>query len=129
MYFLKTPSGLITNKIKRELEDKLQAITNERQNAIINVITDNVTNITKSITDLNFIFRQLDVVSSKLDGELGSNNEPVLYDLSGDTFFGAATNEGTIGNLYTKKIPEVIKKFEDLLVQNKIVTDIYQKNT
>ena len=129
MFFLKTPSGLITNKIKRELEDKLQSIANERQGAILDVINNNTTNITKSITDLNFIFRQLDVVSSKLDGELGSNNEPVLYDLSGDTFFGAATSEGTIGNLYTKRIPEVIKKFEDLLVQNKIVTDIFQKNT
>ena len=66
------------------------------------------------------MFRQLDVVASKLDGELGSNNEPILYDLSGDTFFAPATTEGSLLNLYTKKVPEAITSFDTLLMEKQI---------
>jgi outer membrane protein OmpA-like peptidoglycan-associated protein len=111
-----------TNKQKRELEEKLQGVTTERQGIILDIVTNNSTNITNIQNDLNFIFRQLDVVASKLDGELGSNNEPVLYDLSGDTFFGPATTEGTLSNVFTKKVPESITKFQTLLEEQKIVS-------
>jgi outer membrane protein OmpA-like peptidoglycan-associated protein len=112
----------ITNKQRRELEDKLQTFASERQSAILNVILNNVENITKVETELNFIFRQLDVVSSKLDGELGSNNEPISYDLSGDTFFAPPTNDGSLSKLYTKNVPEAISKFETLLIESKIIS-------
>ncbi len=112
----------MTNKIKRELEDKLQAYATQRQQPILDVITNNTSNITKVETDLNYLFRQLDVVSDKLDGYLGSNNEPIGYDLSGDTFFGPATTDGTLANLYTKKVPETITKFEKLLESYKIIS-------
>lgn len=112
----------MTNKIKRELEDKLQVYTTQRQDDILNVIQNDTSSIVNIQTDLNFIFRQLDVVSSKLDGQLGSNNEPLTYELSGDTFFGPATTDGTLSNLYTKKVPEAIEKFEKLLVDNNITT-------
>jgi outer membrane protein OmpA-like peptidoglycan-associated protein len=112
----------MTNKIKRELEDKLQAYATQRQQPMLDVIVNNTSNITKVTTDLNFIFRQLDVVSDKLDGDLGSNNEPNAYDLSGDTFFGPATTDGTLANLFTKKVPETITKFEKLLESYKIIS-------
>lgn len=112
----------ITNKQRRELEDKLQTFASERQSAILNVILNNVENITKVETELNFIFRQLDVVSSKLDGELGSNNEPITYDLSGDTFFGSSTSDGSLSKLYTKNVPEAITKFDTLLVESELIS-------
>jgi outer membrane protein OmpA-like peptidoglycan-associated protein len=118
-----------TGKQKRELEQKLQGVTTERQGVILDIITNNTTNITNVQTDLNFIFRQLDVVASKLDGELGSNNEPVLYDLSGDTFFAPATTEGSLSNVYTVKVPEAISKFEVLLEEQKIVSKTWKYNT
>ena len=122
-------NGLLTGKIKRELEDKLQSIANERQTAILDIIQNNTANIIKIETDLNYIFRQLDVVSSKLDGELGSNNEPKLYDLSGDTFFGPATTEGTLSNLFTKKVPEAIKNFEEKLTSGEMLRDYFKPNS
>jgi len=119
--FLKGVSQM-TNKIKRELEDKLQNYANERKGPMSDIVTNNTSNLIKNQTNLNFIFRQLDVVNSKLDGELGSNNEPVTYDLSGDTFFGPATTEGTLANLYTNKVPEALSKFESLLVSNNVTS-------
>jgi outer membrane protein OmpA-like peptidoglycan-associated protein len=118
-----------TGKQKRELEEKLQNITTQRQTAILDVITNNLANITKNQTDLNFIFRQLDVVSSRIDGELGSNNEPVTYDLSGDTFFAPNTTVGSLSNLFTVKIPESITKFETLLEEQKIVSKTWMFNS
>ena len=77
----------MTNKEKRELQEKLKTIVSERQTPILNVIYDNTSSLINVENELNFIFRQLDVVASKLDGELLASNEPKLYDLSGDTFF------------------------------------------
>jgi outer membrane protein OmpA-like peptidoglycan-associated protein len=114
--------NIITNKQRRELEDRLQTFATERQSAILNVISNNVANITKVETELNFIFRQLDVVSSKLDGELGSNNEPITYDLSGDTFFGSSTSDGSLSKLYTKNVPEAITKFDTLLIESNLIS-------
>jgi hypothetical protein len=112
----------MTNKQKRELEDKLQNYATQRQTPILDVILNNTANITKVETELNFVFRQLDVVASKLDGELGSNNEPVTYDLSGDTFFGSSTTDGSLLKLYTKDVPDAIKVFEDLLLKNQVTS-------
>ena len=129
--FLKLKGVTYTGKQKRELEEKLQAIVSERQNAILDIITNNTSNITNIQNDLNFIFRQLDVVASKLDGELGSNNEPVLYDLSGDTFFAPSTTDGSLANVYVKRVPEAIAKFENLLEEQKIVSKTwgYKENS
>jgi hypothetical protein len=87
------------------------------------------TNIIQNATDLNNIFRQLDVVSSKLDGELNNNNKPKLYDLSGDTFFAPATTEGSLSNVFTVKVPEAIKKFEGLLSESQILTENFKPNS
>jgi hypothetical protein len=67
----------------------------------------------------------LDVVSSKLDGELNDKNTPNLYDLSGDTFFAPATTDGSIANVYTVKVADAIKEFESILSELKMVTDYY----
>ena len=80
-------SGGITGKQRRELEEKLKSQVLVAKGEILNSITNNTTNIVTIENELNYIFRQLDVVSSKLDGSLQSTNEPLLYDLSGDTFF------------------------------------------
>jgi hypothetical protein len=119
----------ITGKQKRELEDKLKALVDQRQGAILDVLNGATTNIIQNATDLNNIFRQLDVVSSKLDGELNNNNKPKLYDLSGDTFFAPATTEGSLSNVFTVKVPEAIKKFEGLLSESQILTENFKPNS
>ena len=124
---LKPPYNM-TNKQKRELEDKLTSITTNRQNDILNVITNNTSNITNIQNELNFIFRQLDVVTSKLDGELLASNEPKLYDLSGDTFFNPSQNEGSIFDVYTNKVAAEIKKFNDYL-KGFVTVDEYKERT
>lgn len=78
---------------------------------------------------MNYIFRQLDVVASKLDGELNSNNKPKLYDLSGDTFFAPSTTEGSLSNVFTVKVPDAIKEFEDILTELKIITNYFNPTT
>ena len=80
-------SGGITNKQKRELEEKLKTQVLNAKTDILNTLNNNNSNIVTIENDLNYIFRQLDVVSSKLDGSLQQTNEPLLYDLSGTTFF------------------------------------------
>ena len=119
----------VTNKQKRELKDKLNLLVDQRQGAILDVLINNTTNLIQNTTELNNIFRQLDVVSSKLDGELNNNNKPKLYDLSGDTFFAPATTEGSVLNVFTIKVPEAIKKFEDLLTGSQILTDNFKPNS
>ena len=119
----------VTNKQKRELKDKLNLLVDQRQGAILDVLNGNTTNLIQNTTELNNIFRQLDVVSSKLDGELNTNNKPQLYDLSGDTFFAPATTEGSVLNVFTIKVPEAIKKFEDLLTGSQILTDNFKPNS
>jgi outer membrane protein OmpA-like peptidoglycan-associated protein len=119
----------VTNKQKRELKDKLNLLVDQRQGAILDVLNGDTTNLIQNTTELNNIFRQLDVVSNKLDGELNNNNTPQLYDLSGDTFFAPATTEGSISNVFTVKVPEAIKKFEDLLTGSQILTENFKPNS
>jgi hypothetical protein len=119
----------MTNKQKREIQDKLKTLADQRQGAILDVLNANTNNIIQNQTELNYIFRQLDVVASKLDGELNTNNKPKLYDLSGDTFFAPATTEGSLSNVFTVKVPEAIKEFEDIMTELKIVTNYFDPST
>jgi outer membrane protein OmpA-like peptidoglycan-associated protein len=119
----------MTNKQKREIQDKLKTLADQRQGAILDVLNANTNNIIQNQTELNYIFRQLDVVASKLDGELNTNNKPKLYDLSGDTFFAPATTEGSLSNVFTVKVPKAIKEFEDIMTELKIVTNYFDPST
>ena len=74
--------------------------------------------------ELNFIFRQLDVVSSCLDGELLQTNEPKLYDLSGDTFFNTTSSESIFG-VYTTSLKNTIDDYNNLLLTNNVTKDLY----
>jgi hypothetical protein len=122
-------NGGVTGKQKRELQDKLKTLADQRKGAILDVLLNNTNNIIQNETELNNIFRQLDVVASKLDGELDNNNKPKLYDLSGDTFFAPATTEGSLSNVFTVKVPEAIKEFETILTDLKLVTNYFDPNT
>ena len=121
------PPYNMTNKEKRELQEKLKSIVSERQTPILNVIHDNTSSLINIENELNFIFRQLDVVASKLDGELLDSNEPKLYDLSGDTFFNPSS-EGSIFDVYTTKVKDVITNFNNYL-NGFVMVDEYKKNT
>ena len=129
IYDLIEKSPNMSNKQKREIEDKLKTLTDQRQGAILDVLNANTNNIIQNQTDLNYIFRQLDVVAFKLDGELNTNNKPKLYDLSGDTFFAPATTEGSLLNVFTVKVPDAIKEFEAILTELDIITDFFDPST
>ena len=63
---------------------------------------------------------------------MGPSNEPLLYDLSGDTFFTVG-QEGSLPDLYTSSSPysvvSTIKKFEDLVKLQQMVTEFYKPST
>lgn len=118
-------NGSITNKQKRELEEKLKTQCTIGKGDIANTITTNTTNIVNIENELNYIFRQLDVVSSKLDGSLQSTNEPLLYDLSGNTFFDPSENSGSIIDVYTFKVKKVIDNFNSLIVARGFYSENY----
>jgi hypothetical protein len=122
----------ITPKQRRELQEKLTNIATQRQTALLDVILNNTSNLVKIQTELNYIFRQLDVVVTKLDGSLNSANEPLLYDLSGDTFFTVG-NEGSLPDVYTSEsdysVYSTIKKFETLLKNEDMTTDFFNSKT
>jgi hypothetical protein len=126
--FVSDRSGGITGKQKRELQEKLKTQVSKGQTDISNTVTNNSTNIIQVETDLNFIFRQLDVVASKLDGSLLESGEPVLYDLSGSTFFDPTENSGSIFDIYTTKMPKIIKDFNELLINKDFNEDFYKKS-
>jgi hypothetical protein len=126
--FVSDRAGGITGKQKRELQEKLKTQVSKGQTDIGNTILNNNTNIVKVETDLNFIFRQLDVVASKLDGSLLDSGEPVLYDLSGSTFFDPTENSGSIFDIYTTKMPKIIKDFNELLINKDFNEDFYKKS-
>lgn len=129
--WLKSSCQSITKKQIRELQEKLTNIATQRQNAILDVILNNTSNLVKIQTDLNYIFRQIDVVASKLDGSMGPSNEPLLYDLSGDTFFQIG-GTGSLPDLYTSSsnysVVSTIKKFQDLTTINWMVSDFFKSN-
>ena len=121
-------SGGITGKQKRELQEKLKSQVSKGQIDISNTITNNNTNIVQVETDLNYIFRQLDVVASKLDGSLLQSNEPVLYDLSGNTFFDPTENSGSIFDVFTNKVPKTIEDFNKLILSFDFNPDFFKKS-
>jgi hypothetical protein len=118
----------ITGKQKREFQDRLQTLVNDQQTKMLDTINNDMSNIVKIEEELNYIFRQLDVVASKLDGELLQSNEPKLYDLSGDTFFNPIANTGSIFSVYTTSLKDVVDDFNKLLSENNITKDLYNKS-
>jgi len=119
----------ITSKQKRELQEKLTNVASQRQTPLLNVILNNTTNLNNLQNELNYIFRQLDVIASKTDGNMSPTNEPQIYDLSGDTFFAIANDTGSIFDVYTNKTKNVIKEFNDLLYNNNMTVDLYNGET
>lgn len=88
----------INNSDKREIENKLKEYVN-------NIKTDFITNVSNSVKDLVLLeqdyiqyIRKANLVLSKTDGIIDSNNEPSVYDISGDTFTQLET--------YLKKITD-----------------------
>jgi hypothetical protein len=76
---------LITNGDKREIENKLKEY-------VTGIKTDFITNVSNSVNDLVLLqqdyiqyIRKANLVLSKTDGIMNSNNEPDVYDISGDT--------------------------------------------
>ena len=100
MSSLKNNSKNFKNKTLREVEEKLKTVVNSRYNEISNSVNSLINTFIDKQQVLNYTFRKMDVVTSKLDGVLINTNNPNLYDLSGDTFFGNATTKNSINYLY-----------------------------
>ena len=128
---LKLPIYNSTKKQIRELQEKLTNIVSQRQTAILNIILNNTTNIIKIENELNYIFRQLDVVCSTTDGNMSPSNEPLVYQLSGSQFFNTAETEGGIFDVYTNKTPtsvlSTLKDWETLLKDGIMTFDYFNK--
>jgi hypothetical protein len=117
----------ITNSDKREIENKLKEY-------VTGIKPDFITNVSNSVNDLVLLqqdyiqyIRKANLVLSKTDGIMNSNNEPDVYDISGDTFTQLQT--------YLKKItdkhiefygPQNVVKKDDLLYLNE---DHYKKTS
>ena len=93
----------ITNSDKREIENKLKEY-------VTGIKTDFITNVSNSVNDLVLLqqdyiqyIRKANLVLSKTDGIMNSNNEPDVYDISGDMFTQLET--------YLKKITDKHKEF------------------
>ncbi len=93
----------ITNSDKREIENKLKEY-------VTGIKPDFITNVSNSVNDLVLLqqdyiqyIRKANLVLSKTDGIINSNNEPEVYDISGDTFTQLET--------YLKKITDKHKEF------------------
>jgi len=121
-------SGGITNKQKREIQQKLTAQVALARTELLNTLTNNSANLTNIQNELNFIFRQVDVVASKLDGRISQTNEPLLYDLSGDTFFDPTDGSGSIFDVYTLRVFQTIQEFNDLVLVAGYNENFYKKN-
>ena len=129
--YLNSPEFDPTAKQIRELQEKLSNIVSQRQNAILDVILNNTTNITNIQNELNYIFRQLDVICSQTDGNMSPSNEPLVYQLSGDTFFGENA-QGGIFDVYTSdatySVVSTINNFETELQTFEMTKDLYKEN-
>jgi hypothetical protein len=75
----------ITNSDKREIENKLKEY-------VTGIKPDFITNVSNSVNDLVLLqqdyiqyIRKANLVLSKTDGIMNSNNEPDVYDISGVT--------------------------------------------
>jgi outer membrane protein OmpA-like peptidoglycan-associated protein len=95
----------INNSDKREIENKLKEY-------VTGIKPDFITNVSNSVKDLvllqqNYIqyIRKANLVLSKTDGIMNSNNEPDVYDISGDTFTQLQT--------YLKKITDKHIEFNE----------------
>jgi len=88
------------NKTLREIEEKLRVEVEKRSSEISNAITQQINTIVKNQETLNYTFRKMDVVCDKLDGVLADTNNPLIYDLSGQTFFADINNKESINYLY-----------------------------
>ena len=120
-------SGGITGKQKRELEEKLKTQIGLAKTELLNAVTNNSTNIITIQTELNYIFRQLDVVADKLDGSIQQSNEPLLYDLSSEQFFSPDENTGSIFDVYTTKVKNIITEFNSLVIARGFNGDYFKK--
>lgn len=117
----------ITNSDKREIENKLKEY-------VTGIKPDFITNVSNSVNDLVLLqqdyiqyIRKANLVLSKTDGIMNSNNEPDVYDISG------VTDSFTQLQTYLKKItdkhiefygPENVVKKDDLLY---LIEDHYKK--
>ena len=93
----------LTNGDKREIENKLKEY-------VTGIKPDFITNVSNSVNDLVLLqqdyiqyIRKANLVLSKTDGIMNSNNEPDVYDISGDMFTQLET--------YLKKITDKHKEF------------------
>ena len=121
----------MTLKQKRELQEKLINVVTQRQTAILNIILNNTSGLVKIQEELNYILRQMDVISSKVDGSMGPSNEPLVYDLSGDTFFDTASETSIIG-LYVvnqNSVKNTINNYEKDLSDYLLSGDKYNTTT
>ena len=84
----------------REVEEKLRTEVEKRTSEISNEVTQQINTFVTNQQNLDYTFRKMDVVCNKLDGYLLQTNNPTVYDLSGDTFFAAVTNNQSINYLY-----------------------------
>jgi len=129
---LKNNNYNTTSKQMRELQEKLTTVVTQRQTAMLDVILNNTTNLVKIENELNYIFRQLDVVCSKTDGNMSPSNEPLVYELSGDTFFSTAQEQGGIFDVYVGPRPysvvSTLKQFETDLKTFYMTTDYFKDN-
>ena len=95
----------ITNGDKREIENKLKEY-------VTGIKPDFITNVSNSVNDLVLLqqdyiqyIRKANLVLSKTDGIMNSNNEPDVYDISGDTFTQLVDYLEKIIKSISKKIP------------------------
>ena len=88
------------NKTLREVEEKLKKIVQDQNGVIANSVNLTINDFVPVQENLNFTLRKMDVVVNKLDGLLIDTNNPIIYDLSGDTFFSDVNSNESINYLY-----------------------------
>ena len=100
MFNLEENSKKFKNKTLREIEEKLMKIVEDQNPEISNSVNSTINDFVKVQENLNFTFRKMDVVINNLDGLIIDTNNPLLYDLSGDTFFGDIDSDQSVNFLY-----------------------------
>jgi len=100
MSALANDSANYKNKTLREVEEKLKKIVQDQNGVIANSVNLTINDFVPVQQNLNFTLRKMDVVVDKLDGLLIDTNNPIIYDLSGDTFFLDSNSTDSINYLY-----------------------------
>ncbi len=100
MLALKSDSANFKNKTLREVENKLKEIVVNQNSIISNSVNSTINDFVSVEQNLNYTLRKMDVVINKLDGLLIDTNNPLIYDLSGDTFFGDSSSDQSINYVY-----------------------------